>query len=172
MTTLYELTVPNYLQILDSVGGFLAKGKSHCESADMDPQSLVETSLHDDMLPLRFQLVSVAHHSLGALEGVQSGVFTPPPQVADEGFDALTARVAGAREGLAALDADAVNALAGKAMVFKLGEAEIPFTAENFIQSFSLPNFYFHATTAYDILRHRGVPLGKRDFLGNMRMGA
>ena len=62
-----------------------------------------------------------------------------------------------------------VNALEGKDVVFQIRDTKIPFTAEGFVQSFSLPNFYFHATTAYDILRSKGVPLGKRDFLGRMR---
>jgi len=56
-------------------------------------------------------------------------------------------------------------------VIFKLGANQMPFTTENFVLSFSLPNLYFHATTAYDILRMKGVPLGKRDFLGQMRMG-
>ena len=51
-----------------------------------------------------------------------------------------------------------------------LGDHKLPFTAEGFLMSFSLPNFYFHATTAYDILRTNGVPLGKRDFMGRMKM--
>ena len=55
--------------------------------------------------------------------------------------------------------------------MFKIGGNELPFTNENFVQSFSLPNFYFHATTAYDILRMKGVPIGKLDFLGAMKMG-
>ena len=73
---------------------------------------------------------------------------------------------------LQSMPKEEVEALAGKAMKFKMGDFEIPFTAENFILSFSLPNLYFHATTAYDILRMAGVPMGKRDFLGDMRMGA
>jgi len=55
-------------------------------------------------------------------------------------------------------------------MVFKVRDREVPFTAESFVLSFSLPNFYFHATTAYDILRTKGVPLGKRDVLGQLRL--
>jgi len=55
-------------------------------------------------------------------------------------------------------------------VIFKLGPNSMPFVAEDFILTFSLPNFYFHATTAYDILRSKGVPLGKKDFLGRMRM--
>ena len=58
----------------------------------------------------------------------------------------------------------------GGTILFKVGDFEMPFTAENFILSFSLPNLYFHATTAYDILRMAGAPLGKMDFLGQMRM--
>jgi hypothetical protein len=68
-------------------------------------------------------------------------------------------------------DAETVNGWAGKTLTFKLGSNEIPFTAENYVLSFSLPNFYFHATTTYDVLRMKGVPLGKRDYIGAMRMG-
>ena len=63
-----------------------------------------------------------------------------------------------------------VNALAGGEVLFSAGEFKLPFTTEGFVMSFSLPNFYFHATTTYDILRHQGVPLGKMDFLGQMQL--
>ena len=63
-----------------------------------------------------------------------------------------------------------MNALEGKDVTFQFKDFKLPFTAENFLLSFSLPNFYFHATTAYDILRHKGVPLGKRDFTGKLRL--
>jgi hypothetical protein len=63
-----------------------------------------------------------------------------------------------------------INAFVGGEVIFKLGPNSMPFVAEDFILTFSLPNFYFHATTAYDILRSKGVPLGKKDFLGRMRM--
>ena len=62
------------------------------------------------------------------------------------------------------------RALAGRDVAFQFGERKLPFTAEEFLMSFSLPNFFFHATTAYDILRHKGVPLGKRDFMGRLRI--
>ncbi len=73
-------------------------------------------------------------------------------------------------EGLRRLSREEVDALSGRDMVFQIGERKVPFTTDNFLLSFSLPNFYFHATTAYDILRTKGVPLGKRDFLGRMRI--
>ena len=73
-------------------------------------------------------------------------------------------------EALSAWTPEAVNALAGKDVSFALGERKLPFTAEGFLMSFSLPNFYFHAATAYDILRSNGVPLGKRDFMGRLNL--
>ena len=80
--------------------------------------------------------------------------------------------VFGASAALSALKPEEVNALVGRDVVFKIGDRSMPFTAEGFLMSFSLPNFYFHATTAYDILRHKGVPVGKRDFMGHMRLKA
>ena len=85
-------------------------------------------------------------------------------------FAGLQKQVSEAREELQKLKPDEVNGLAGKDMVFQIRDNKLPFTAEGFLLSFSLPNFYFHATTAYDILRSKGVPLGKRDFLGRLRM--
>ena len=75
-----------------------------------------------------------------------------------------------ARETLEKAKPDEVNACAGKDVIFSVGDRKLPFTAEGFLQTFSLPNFFFHATTAYDILRSKGVPIGKRDFLGKMKM--
>jgi hypothetical protein len=65
---------------------------------------------------------------------------------------------------------EAVNALVGRDVTFKLGDRALPFTTEGFLMSFSLPNFFFHAATAYDILRHKGAPLGKRDFMGKIKL--
>ena len=89
---------------------------------------------------------------------------TPP-----DTFAALKTRVAQALAGLALIDADEVNGFVGRAMRFSFGERHMDFTAEDFLLSFSQPNFYFHATTTYDILRWKGVPLGKRNFSGKLR---
>jgi uncharacterized protein len=87
-------------------------------------------------------------------------------------YAGLQAQVKDARDELAALTPDAVNSLVGRDVTFKLGDRALPFTAEGFLMSFSLPNFFFHATTAYDILRNKGVPLGKRDFIGRLKLKA
>ncbi len=68
------------------------------------------------------------------------------------------------------MTAEDINGLMGRDMRFEAGEMVLPFTVEGFLMSFSVPNFFFHATTAYDILRVKGLPLGKRDFLGRPRL--
>jgi hypothetical protein len=167
--SLYDLCVPTYLQILGATEGFLAKGLTHFNDKKVDPNEVVEARLFDDMLPFRFQIVAVAHHSLGALRGVQAGQFGPPvPSTAD--YAGLQKLVSEAREAVHKMTPAEVNACEGKDVTFQIRDTKIPFTATGFIQSFSLPNFYFHATTAYDILRTKGVPLGKRDFLGRMQI--
>ncbi len=167
----HDASVGSYLQVLDAVTGVLDKGASHAAEAGLDLQEVVMTRLRDDMMPLHFQVVSVAHHSWGAMQGLQKGAFSPPSFDLDKDYAGLQAMVAVARDGLAGLGVAEVEALEEKSMVFKLGKNELPFTNRNFLLSFSLPNFYVHATTTYDILRMLGVPLGKMDFLGPMKMG-
>jgi len=168
--SLYDATVANYLQILGAVGGFLEKSLTHFRDKGIDPSEIVETRLCPDMLPLRFQIVSVAHHSKGALDAAKNGTFSPPSGKPDLDYAGLQALVTATRSELSGLTREDVDALVGRDVSFKLGDRALPFTAEGFLMSFSLPNFYFHATTAYDILRHKGAPLGKRDFMGRLNM--
>ena len=97
-------------------------------------------------------------------------MFGPPAQFPDLDYGGLHGLINDAQEALAKVTPDEVNALEGGDMRFEFGDFKIPFTAEGFILSFSLPNFLFHATTTYDILRMQGVPLRKSDFLGAMRI--
>ena len=168
--SLYDATVANYLQILGAVGGFLEKSLTHFQEKGIDPAEIVQSRLTHDMQPLRFQIVSVAHHSRGAMEAAKSGVFIPPSAKPDLDYAALQALVTEARDELSVLRPEDINALLGHDVTFKVGDRALPFTAEGFLMSFSLPNFFFHATTAYDILRHKGAPLGKRDFLGKLKL--
>ena len=171
-TSLYDLSVASYLQTVGAVAGFLERSAKHFADTGVDPDEIVGVQLFDDMAPFHFQIRSVAHHSLGALEGVKSGLFHPPAAVGPLPFADLQAMVAKTDELLRAFDRAEVDSWAGKDVAFHIGDRKLPFTAENFILSFSLPNFHFHATTAYDILRMKGVPLGKRNYLGQMRFKA
>jgi hypothetical protein len=152
------------------MSGVLDKGLAHFTANKTDPNEIVETRLVPDMLPFRFQVQSVAHHSLGAIEGMKKGLFAPPSQLAPLDYQGLQKLVADTRDALRKLTPAEVDAFEGKDMAFQIRDMKIPFTAEGFVLSFSLPNLHFHATTTYDILRMKGVPLGKLDYMGQMRM--
>lgn len=167
--SLYDASVASYLQILPAVSALLDKAAEHFPAQGKALGEIVDTTLHEGMLPFRFQVVSVAHHSIGTIKAMDSGIFSPPKYDASQDFASLQAMLATATAELSALTADEVNAKSGQSIAFVMGDLNLPFTVENFVLSFSLPNFYFHAVTTYDILRHLGLPLGKRDFMGKMR---
>jgi uncharacterized protein len=167
--SLYAATVPSYRQILDAVSGLLGKAEAFCTEKAIAPDVIIQARLAADMLPFAYQVKSTAVHSLGAIEGVRAGVFSPDVTPPPDTFAALKARIAATLAALAAIDPAEIDAFVGRDMCFTFAERSIEYTAENFLLSFSQPNFYFHATTAYDILRWKGVALGKRDFTGRSR---
>ncbi len=171
--SLYDATVLNYRQTLGAVAGLLAKAEAFCKEKGLAPSEIIQARLAPDMLPFAYQVKSTAVHSIGAIEGVRRGVFSPDMTPPPETFAALNARIADTLATLETVKPAEVEAFIGRAMRFEVrfegGERRIDFTAENFLLSFSLPNFYFHATTAYDILRWKGVQIGKRDFMGALR---
>lgn len=169
-TSLYDLSVGSYIQVLGAVSGFLEKGLVFCKDHDVDPNVIVETRLYPNMLPFRFQILQVCHHSIDAIEALKSGEFKPGGSATATDYAGLQKLVANTLAALQALKPEDVNALEGNTVLFELGKLKLPFTAANFIMSFSFPNFYFHAATAYDILRCAGVPIGKRDFIGMPRL--
>ncbi len=168
--SLYDVSVTSFLQILGAVAGYLEKSRAHFESHAIRLQDIVEGRVAEDMLPFAFQIVSVAHHSHHALEGAKAGKFAPPGPMGDLSYADLQKLVADAQAYLKALTPEEVNALEGKEVIFHLGSYQMPFTAEDFLMSFSTPNLNFHAATAYGILRGRGAPLGKRDYMGALRI--
>lgn len=168
--SLYAATVPSFRQILEAVSGLLVKAESFCGERGIAPPDLIQARLAEDMLPFAYQVKSTAVHSLGAIEGVRKGVFSPDMNPPPETFAALKTRISETLAGLEAIDAAEVDGFVGRDMRFTLGDRHMDFTAESFLLSFSQPNFYFHATTAYDILRWKGISIGKRDFLGKLRL--
>ena len=169
-TSFYDLSVGSYLQTLTALSGFLEKGLAHCIEHKIDPNVIADTRLYPNMLPFRFQILSVANHSIGCIEAIKKGAFVPPTSIPPLDYAGLQKLVADTIAELSALKVDEVNALENGDVLFQLGDLKLPFTGANFVMSFSFPNFYFHATTAYNILRSVGVPLGKRDFIGMPRM--
>ena len=166
---LYDVTVLGFMQTVGAMEGVLQRGLAHCKDQGIDPRELVEARLHPDMLPLRFQVVSTMRNSVGAIESAKAGLFARPPQTPALDYAGLQDVLAEASAKLKAYTRDEVNALQGRELVFQPGEQRILFNCEDFLMSFSVPNFHFHATTAYDILRSKDVPIGKRDYLGRLR---
>ena len=168
--SLYAATVPSYRQILGAIPGLLAKAQAFCAEKGIEPPELIQARLAPDMLPFAYQVKSAAVHSLGAIEGVRRGVFSPDMTPPPETFAALESRIAATISALEAIEPAEVESFIGRDMRFEHGTRRINFMAEDFLLSFSQPNFYFHAATAYDILRWKGVPIGKRDFVGRLRL--
>ena len=168
--SLYDATVPSFQQTLGAMQGLLNKVEGFCAEGNHSVGDVLQTRLADDMLPFTYQVSATTTHSVGALNAIHKGVFTPdrkpPPQTVQGLKDALLQ----ALEALSSMTAEDINGLVGRDMRFEMGEMVLPFTAEGFLMSFSLPNFFFHATTAYDILRMKGVALGKPDYLGRPRL--
>jgi hypothetical protein len=167
--SLYAATVPSYRQILEAVSGLLRKAEIFCAEKGIAAHDIIQARLAEDMLPFAYQVKSTSVHSLGAIEGLRKGVFSPDTTPPPETFAALKTRIAETLTALEAVEAAEIDAFVGRDMRFAFGDRHIDFTAENFLLSFSQPNFYFHAATAYDILRWKGVPIGKRDFTGKSR---
>ena len=168
--SLHAAFVPSALQMLGTCEHLIAKGEAWYEESGSGADEMIGARIHPEMLPFAYQVKSVAAHSAGAIEGVRAGVFspdlTPPPADAAGLRDAI----AGARATLEEVTEAEMETFIDRPMRFEFRDATLPFTAQDFLLSFSQPNFYIHAATAYDILRLKGVPLEKRDFMGRLRL--
>lgn len=181
--SLYDLSVPTFLQTVRAVAGFLRRTAEHCAETGANPDDFVNARLIADMAPFHFQIEALTHHSVWGLEAVKTGAFAPPALIGAMPFAKLRALVDEAIAALEALTPAEVNGWAGKELNITLhrplnendrswtpwAPRQHAFTSEAFLLSSALPNFHFHAVTAYDILRSRGVPLGKRDYEGQLR---
>jgi hypothetical protein len=167
--SLYAATIPSYRQVVGAIAGLVTKAEAFCKEKGIAPEEIIQARLAPDMLPFAYQVKSTAVHSMGAIEGVRKGTFSPDMTTPPADFTGLHALLERTLASLEALNAAEIDAFVGRDARFSFGERHIDFTAENFLLSFSQPNFYFHATTAYDILRWKGVVLGKRDFIGRLR---
>jgi hypothetical protein len=182
-TTLYDLSVPTFLQTVRAVGGFLDRTTKHYADTAADLEEVVKARLVPDMAPFHFQIEALTHHAVWGLEAAKTGVFAPPPLVGAMPFADLRAMVGQAVTALEALSPGEVNSWSGKNLDIEIFQPldvdnattsswvsrTLAFTPETFLLSYSLPNFYFHAVTAYNILRTRGVPLGKLHYQGQLR---
>ena len=165
-----QASLETYKQILPAALQVLNKAKVHFEETGTDLEDIVQARLYEDMAPFSFQVFSIVHHSVGALNALKSGEFGPPNMPENLDFAALHSLLEEAVNDLKNFTADEVDACSEQEVLFKMGSIEWPFSSESFVLSFSLPNFYFHVTTMYDMLRMRGVSVGKLDFIGKMQL--
>lgn len=170
--SLHAAYVPSALQMLGTARHLVDKAESWCEASGTAEKDIIGARIIEDMLPWCYQVKCVAEHTQGSMEGVRKGVYSPDLNPPPTSFAALRDKLSGAREAMDALTEEEMENLIGQPMRFEFKDHRIDFTAENFLLSFSQPNFYFHCATAYDILRMKGVPIGKTDFLGRMRLKA
>ncbi len=167
--SLYDALIPNWQQTLGALAKLLDKAQTHCASDNLPDSALTGARLAPDMFPLSFQVKSAVVHSIGAIAAVRKGVFSPDRSPAPDNLADLKAMVTLAMDELSKVSDSEISAFIGNDMRFEAGERRMDFTAENYLLSFALPNFYFHAVTAYDILRNQGISIGKVDFLGQVR---
>lgn len=171
--SLHAAFVPGCLQLLDAMDGILAKGEAFAQENGLTATDLTQARLHDDMLPFSYQVKSCWVHSALAIEGVRNGAFSPETSEPPADWAGLHAKVDEARTALSTTSEAELESIAGNVVEFSIkGKVLMTFVGRDFLLSFSQPNFYFHATTAYDILRSKDVPLGKLDYLGPMRIKA
>jgi hypothetical protein len=162
----YEAAVPAYLQILGSLTGILTKAEAHCAAKKIDPAVLLSARLYPDMLPLSRQIQLTCDF---ATKGCARLTHSDVPSIPDteKSFDELKARLASTIDYVKAFKPAQFDGAETRDVTFPAGpDKSITMKGQQFLGSFSLPNFYFHAATAHGILRHNGVEVGKRDFLG------
>ncbi len=165
--SLHAATIPGFLRMLANMDHLIGKAEAWCAEQGRSEEDVCSARITPDMLDFAYQVKSTVTHSVGALAGIRAGVFSPDRSEPPRGFAAMRAMLADARQELSDLTEAEMEEVGSTAMEFRMGDKlAVPFTGQSFLLTFSVPNFYFHATTAYDILRQLGVPIGKRDYLG------
>lgn len=163
--SMYSMTVPFYASMLGNLGHVLTKAENWAAERKIDPAVLLNSRLAPDMLPLKRQIQLVTDHAKGGIARL-GGVDVPSFPDVEETFAELQTRIAKVREFILSVPEANFAGAEDKVITMKVGPQEMSFPGLQYFQGFSVPNFYFHLTAAYAILRHNGVPLGKGDFFG------
>ncbi|WP_110031139.1 DUF1993 domain-containing protein [Hoeflea marina] len=163
--SMYSMTVPFYSSMLSNLEHLLSKAEAWAAERKIDPAVLLNDRLAPDMLPLKRQVQLVTDHAKGAVARL-GGVEVPPFPDVEETFAELHDRIARVRDFLHSVPEANFAGAEDKIISMKVGPMDMSFPGLQYLQGFSVPNFYFHLTAAYAILRHNGVPVGKGDFFG------
>jgi hypothetical protein len=166
-TELYDLTIPVFIRGFKALSTFLDKGRAYADEHEMPHDLLLNARLYEDMAPLTAQIqrtsdtTKFAAARLAQVEG-------PAMPDTEASFDDLQARIAATVAFLETIDPKAVNGREDDDITIKTPNKSFEMKGRAYVLNFVIPNFYFHATTAYAILRSKGVPVGKMDFLGSI----
>jgi hypothetical protein len=166
--SMYKASAPIFEQFLCALSGVLDKAAAFAEAKKLDPTVLTGMRLAPDMHPLAWQVRSTTNHAVRACAMI-SGVAAPDLGDNQVTIGELKERIAKTIAFVKSIKPEQIDGQEDKEVVLKFGTNEFKFTGLSFLLNFCLPNFYFHAATAYDILRHAGVEVGKRDFMGTPR---
>jgi hypothetical protein len=162
---MHSATAPIYKTMLGNLSKWLDKAQAHAQAKGFDPDTLLTARLAPDMLPLRNQIqiaCDTARFGLSRLAGTDAPKFDDKEQTLAQ----LQERIAATLAYIESVPASAVDGSEGRSVSVPIrGRDPLQFTGEQYMRHFALPNFFFHVTTAYALLRHNGVELGKADYL-------
>jgi hypothetical protein len=164
--TMYQASAPRFINILKNLSAILDKAQAHCDARKIDPLVLTSARLYPDMFALARQVQVACDTAKGAIARL-AAVEIPKHEDTEKTFEELKARIAKTVAFVETLKPAQIDGSEAKEIALKLGTREVKWQGMQYLLGFALPNFYFHAATAYDILRHNGVELAKRDFIGN-----
>jgi len=168
---IYDASIPWMLHALGNLTGVLEKGSAHCEKEKIDPSALLSARLYPDMFALTRQVQVVSDSAKGAGARL-AGVEAPKFEDTEASFAELKTRLDKTAAFLKGLDKGKFQGADTRPIEIKFPNITLNFPSGwNYLLAFVLPNIYFHSATAYDILRHNGVKLGKPDFLGAVGRG-
>ncbi len=163
--SMYSMSVPIFAKLLGNLGNILDKGAAFAEQKKIEPSVLLNARLAPDMLPLLMQVRIACDFARGGAARL-AGDEPPQYEATETGLADLRKRVDNAIAYVRTFGPERFAGAEDRVIVRPIGGKEYTFNGHSYLAEFVLPNFYFHITTAYDILRHNGVELGKRDFVG------
>jgi uncharacterized protein len=161
----YDATVPAFLQILGSLSGLLTKAEAHCKAKNIQPEVLLSARLYPDMLPFSRQIQLVCDFAGKSCARLTQSEVPVTPDT-EKTFDELKQRLARTSDYLKTFKPAQFDGADARDVTFPVGPTSMTLKGQQFASNYAFPNFYFHAAIAHGILRHNGVEVGKRDFLG------
>lgn len=163
--SMYQASSPRFINALKNLSAILDKAQTHAEARKIDPAVLMNARLFPDMFPLKRQVQIACDNAKGAVARL-AGVEIPRHEDTEESIADLKARIAKTIAFVETIEPAQIDGSEERNIHLKLGAREVDWAGMQYLLGYALPNFYFHAVTAYDILRHCGVELAKRDYIG------